>query len=80
MSTTKTKLKCKCGKLAVWDYAPSDAVAYYCEDCVPRGCSCNYDDETDTMETDDQGRELPCCEYFYNEKGHESYDDDDPLP
>lgn len=36
---------CECGQLAVWVYMPgfsSGASPYFCEDCVPRGCSCNH--------------------------------------
>lgn len=29
---------CKCGAPAVWEYLPGDDVA--CDNCVPRGCSC----------------------------------------
>lgn len=37
------KEKCtSCPKIAVWVYMPSSKDGYYCEDCVPRGCSCNY--------------------------------------
>lgn len=36
------KCKCECGNEAVWVYSPSrEPDPYYCEDCVPRGCSCN---------------------------------------
>lgn len=37
--------KCDCGKMAMWVYAPgfsSGASPYFCDDCVPRGCSCNH--------------------------------------
>lgn len=53
---------CKCGELAVWFYMPGDSC--YCDKCVPRGCSCNLDDD-DRPILDDKGRELPCVEYFY---------------
>lgn len=36
---------CDCGNVAVWDYLPgySDGSnSYSCDDCVPRGCSCNW--------------------------------------
>ena len=36
---------CNCGKVAVWDYMPgysSGSNPYSCDDCVPRGCSCNH--------------------------------------
>jgi len=59
----------KCKNLAVWFYAPSkDDTGYYCEDHVPRGCSCMLNDDG-TMSTDPEGREQPCVEYDYNEKG-----------
>ena len=36
------KAKCECGKEAKWYYMPSSTLSnpYYCEECVPRGCSC----------------------------------------
>lgn len=39
--------KCSCNKIATYYYAPSyegkkEEQNYYCEDCVPRGCGCNY--------------------------------------
>lgn len=38
------KEKCDCGKMAVWLYMPGfqDGNDFFCEDCVPRGCECNY--------------------------------------
>lgn len=38
--------KCDCGKTCEWVYGPSyegNENPYYCDDCVPRGCSCNYE-------------------------------------
>lgn len=38
------KEKCKCGKMATWVYMPASEYhinPYYCDDCVPRGCTCN---------------------------------------
>ena len=35
---------CDCGKIAIWCYMPgysSGENSYHCDDCVPRGCSCN---------------------------------------
>lgn len=58
----------KCNKLAVWNYAPGKGDIYYCEGCVPRGCSCQMDDEGKQF-LDLEGREQPCCEYNYSEKG-----------
>lgn len=65
--------KCKCGNKAVWFHMPGSG--RYCDDCVPRGCSCNEeptdgDWENPNVEnwkeiTDEQGRLFPCCEYFY---------------
>lgn len=38
------KFACECGKLGVWDYAPSSNFwGFYCDDCVPRGCSCRIE-------------------------------------
>ncbi len=40
------KEKCDCGKLATWVYMPgysADSNDYHCDDCVPRGCSCNWE-------------------------------------
>jgi len=57
--------KCKCGNLAVYYYMPSsdnkNIQRAFCEDCVPRGCTCNQnyartgsyiDDHGDTIEYD----------------------------
>jgi hypothetical protein len=36
---------CDCGKIAIWSYGPgfsSGDNPNFCNDCVPRGCSCNY--------------------------------------
>jgi hypothetical protein len=36
---------CNCGRVAVWDYMSgfsSGCSPYFCDDCVPRGCSCNH--------------------------------------
>jgi hypothetical protein len=38
------KIKCDCGKDAVWCYMPGYASgenSYSCDDCVGRGCTCN---------------------------------------
>lgn len=96
--------KCKCGKLAVYWYAPGyegkkDEESYFCEDCVSRGCSCNnystrdedyappggispnekdgevkWIDEHTWTHVDEQGREYPCCEYWYDKEGFEIYE------
>ena len=70
---------CDCGKIATWLYMPSYSGPqhndFYCDECVPRGCSCNLeckDGNCDNQATDnwyqpidEQGRKYPCCEYFY---------------
>lgn len=95
---------CDCGKMAKWDYVTSTQQKwnpYFCDDCVPRGCSCNNDYDCaempikDTIEwynsigakwewieegvstrhLDQQGRKLPCCEYWFCEEGFEAPDD-----
>jgi hypothetical protein len=93
---------CSCGKIATWLYMPlSDNYPYYCDEHVPRGCSCNnsyLEEEPDIIEhfidigqkfriedreiqgehseylshkmvvrLDDDGRELPCCEFMHLE-------------
>ena len=38
--------RCNCGRKPVWVYMPSDSRGlnpYYCDKCVPRGCSCNHE-------------------------------------
>lgn len=66
-----SKYKChSCKEIAVWDYMPSGVDLYYCDDCVPRGCSCQTDDDGNDLK-DDLGRLLPCCEYDYNIDGWE---------
>lgn len=75
---------CACGKLAVWLYAP-DSKNFACDDCVPRGCSCNNDlkagidyespeaalPENWVEPVDGKGRKYPCCEWFYDVEGWE---------
>ena len=41
-----SKERCECGKIAIWCYMPgysSGNSPYHCDDCVPRGCECNYE-------------------------------------
>jgi hypothetical protein len=36
---------CECGKFAIWCYFPGyldNSNPYFCDDCVPRGCTCNH--------------------------------------
>jgi hypothetical protein len=45
---------CNCGKMATYFHMPSSSVVdnrYYCDDCVPRGCSCNWHHLSDGFET-----------------------------
>lgn len=66
----------KCDSIAVWDYAPGSSDRCYCENHVPRGCSCN-EDADGNQPVDEKGREFPCVEYNYYEKGIEvRYDQD----
>ena len=64
-----------CPALAVWMYAPTTTRKdiYFCDEPVPRGCTCNPVDFTNPnspQETDEQGREIPCVEYWYDEGGY----------
>jgi len=83
------KLKCpQCNLLATWYYMPCcETPGYYCDNHVPRGCSCNFiigedcnpilgEDGHYIEETDDQGRLLPCCEWDYCPYGISDYDYD----
>lgn len=123
------KEKCKCGNIGLWFYGPGEQGSpVYCDNCVPRGCSCNsysFSDSPDALPlfeqakdfinggdfyildygqrqmaqgkhirvirdkseidmefakeenllnfllvpVDEEGREWPCCEYFYDEEG-----------
>lgn len=68
-----------CEQKAEWTYMPGDFS--FCDKHVPRGCTCNanpIDDNWDNsnpknwkQETDELGRLLPCCEYWYDENGLE---------
>lgn len=77
------KEKCDCGKIAQYllisaskDYGNP----YYCDDCVPRGCSCNLEPKDGDWNNpnpedwyqplDEKGREYPCIEYMYSSKGY----------
>ena len=56
----------KCSNKAIWFYMPSFDIQY-CDNCVPRDCSCNMiDEESDEQEVDELGRKYPCCEYIYD--------------
>lgn len=64
----------KCTSEAVWMYEPSDSEKdqrdrFYCDDCVKRGCSCNYNVDTLEEDKDFLGRLYPCCEYMYDDRG-----------
>lgn len=55
------KIRCTCGELSTWVYGPGFMgleTDYFCDECVPRGCTCGDPDE-------------PCCEYTYDVDGFE---------
>ena len=46
------KDKCfNCNRDAVWSYMPGDE--YACDECVPRGCSCNFEPKDGDWENED---------------------------
>lgn len=47
---------------AVWSFMPGEEEA--CDDCVPRGCSCQENPETGKQWADARGRLLPCVEWM----------------
>jgi hypothetical protein len=66
------KIKCsKCKSTAIWNYSPGKDCDdnYFCDGCVPRGCSCNLNEDGEEEYLDDLGRQLPCCEYDFSEEG-----------
>lgn len=55
-------IKCNdCDFVATWLYMPGTSA--YCDEHVPRGCSC-MEDEDGNQSMDDMGRKQPCCEYM----------------
>lgn len=75
------KIKCvnNCNRIAEWLLMSAEDVCY-CDECVPRGCSCNiqYDiDGIDEELTDEYGRYLPCIEYDYYPYGIDELEDKD---
>lgn len=89
--STGSKVKCcECDQMAVWIYAPTTERndIMFCEDHVPRGCSCvtldlveydlseeqltDYDSEGRAI--DDKGRLLPCVEYWLCGDGFDESD------
>jgi len=81
MSRSKDFIPCVvCGAKAYWSYISGSC--NYCDNHVPRGCSCNlvlkknieYDseeakDSKNYVEPlDEKGRRYPCCEYFIIEE------------
>lgn len=59
----------RCKEMAVWMYMPGSENGLRCADHVPRGCSCNFEDEID--EDDSMRRLLPCCEWCFDPEGFE---------
>jgi hypothetical protein len=73
----QTKAKCsQCREMAIWCFTPGGRREndYYCDACVARGCSCNWNDDLEEENKDDLGRLLPCCEYSYDEEGFDEED------
>lgn len=69
--------------MAVWfDMAGYDS-DFFCDDCVPRGCSCNVEPIDGDIfnlnpvnwrqNKDSLGRLLPCCEFSYSEDGFDAH-------
>jgi hypothetical protein len=49
---------CDCGKTAVWSYMPgysSGENPSHCDDCVPRGCTCNHRSTKEVYDNDPEG-------------------------
>jgi len=72
-----------CDAVAVWKLAPADSFGEWCDEHVPRGCSCNLIDFEDRRPeapqvTDELGRLLPCIEYDFMPEGFEPGDPDGP--
>ena len=71
------KIRClRCDAMATWVYSPNDGDGHYCDACVPRGCSCWWNEELQEFDRDDAGREMPCIEYRECEGG---FDNEEPL-
>ena len=86
------KFKCvKCGITPEngWLYMPDDGDKidyFFCDDCVPRGCSCQMELKEGVNEEsdeacdpknyydllDEKGRKLPCCEYWFTDNEFEA--------
>ena len=47
---------CECGKLATWDYMPSSTYyPFFCDECVPRGCTCNSEYTVNSPQAHENG-------------------------
>lgn len=67
----RRRYACACGRRAVWRYLPCDrdeAERHACEVCVPRGCSCQLDDDGKPLR-DARGLLLPCGEFEHDPAG-----------
>lgn len=78
IQSTKVKMSSKitcnnCPEMAVWMYLPQSKDkpydGFYCDGCVPRGCSCNWNPYTNEEDKDEKGRLYPCSEYFFDNEG-----------
>jgi hypothetical protein len=55
-----SKELCDCGKIATYCYMPgysSGDNPYSCDDCVPRGCSCNHNNILEEYKNEPEGVE-----------------------
>lgn len=64
----------RCGRPAVWTYSPTysgkrEWRRMFCDQCVPRGCSCQLDRHDGLPYRDKRGRRIPCGEYTYSADG-----------
>lgn len=75
MKKTRTHRCSCCNKPAVWMYAPaSTGRVFYCNDCVPRGCSCNVDTVTGLSRFDMTRKHA-----FWSKEDYEKYHATDEL-
>lgn len=71
--TTSKKMMCQkpgCTAIATWLLLSGDDA--YCDEHVPRGCSCQISIDDGTPNRDDKGRLLPCVEYIFDEEGFDA--------
>jgi len=73
------KILCDCGKTATWVYLPYSSVKtdspYYCDECVPRGCTCNYENILELAYEEATGEEGKDWHWVEKDKTWERLDD-----